>query len=348
MRPLEIGDHIWVEQGDYRDHAIYVGDTRVVRYARTQSGVVGRVEAVSLSAFAGDQECHVRRYQQTRFKPSEIALRALDRVGKDLSAVLATGEFFCEWCVTELVHGASRLPPPEHAQGGVLAINAAGECEIQYANLDPHRPVILFSSGFLSADDGEWSTYFAKNVDGHQLIRVRWESGSFRELAGLFYTPLAIPSALGLWRIAVGESERSGRVLGKALVRLADDLSRKGKPRLDITVVGHSLGARLMANCLDAMPKDGIRKAIFLGGALDSDADVLRRIDGKARQGIANYFSENDEVLRYLYKVGNLTSASTIGREPAAGQYKNIDVTHLVSGHTDYCNNTALIRQLFG
>jgi hypothetical protein len=107
--------------------------------------------------------------------------------------------------------------------------------------------------------------------------------------------------------------------------------------------LGHSLGARVIFYALENLatrkgaPK--VAHAILLGGAVGREPQhwetVAKAVSGK----IVNCYSGRDDVLKYLYKTGTAFTSDPVGRGPIdsdSPQIANVDVTHLVAGHTAY------------
>lgn len=150
-----------------------------------------------------------------------------------------------------------------------------------------------------------------------------------------------------LWSNARRESELAGKHLAKALnaasiQRRSTALSR----RSNVLLLGHSLGARLMVSCMEDVRGGIIDRAMFLGGAVDSRDHVFRDIPKKTKFESINMWSSNDDILRWLYRLGNLRVHSAIGRAKIDGRFSNIDATDWVSGHTGYCNNKVVSEHL--
>lgn len=244
-------------------------------------------------------------------------------------------------------------------------------------------PAIIFSSGFLSENDGEWSNFFKKKFPEHQLLRVRWKSSSFRELVGImakglgkrllvqsfarglptfttlaglanpFTAPIAAVSTVynlsevlkvrSLWSEARNESERAGKCLAKALNMASNEALHDPNDEFVHTVLlGHSLGARLMVSCLEETYRGIIQRAVLLGGAVDAEGASIPKVRNKTVHPSINCYSEKDSVLKWIYRLGNLSQNGAIGRTALDFGYENYDTTLQVPGHGEYCGNEAV------
>src|SRR5204863_8573532 len=84
------------------------------------------------------------------------------------------------------------------------------------------------------------------------------------------------------------------RSLRRALSRLP------AAARLPMTLIGFSLGARVLAIFLDQVPKDQfkLRRVILLGGAVASDTEDWNERAAKVSKEIVNVYAPRDKVLK--------------------------------------------------
>lgn len=149
------------------------------------------------------------------------------------------------------------------------------------------------------------------------------------------------------WSIAVRNSKNAGICLAYVL----NSCKKK-----EFILVGHSLGARIIYNCM----KYGIEKNLkmnivelhLLGGAICGDEETWYSISKNVKNNINNYFSDNDNVLKYLFRIGMFSMAKPIGLRKIDiynFNYKviNKDVTRYVSGHKAYIENFHKIRKYY-
>lgn len=98
---LRIGAHVATPRGAYVHHGIYVGDSQVVHYGGLARGLRrGPVEMVTVDEFTHGRALWLIAETSPHFTGSEVASRAMSRVGEDRYHVLTNNcEHFCEWCV---------------------------------------------------------------------------------------------------------------------------------------------------------------------------------------------------------------------------------------------------------
>ena len=108
---------------------------------------------------------------------------------------------------------------------------------------------------------------------------------------------------------------------------------------LPITLIGYSLGSRLLAGFLDYIPNFTfkIRSVVLLGGAADNDDDVDNRHDWDKRARlvsgeIINVYTRTDrELTRYRHIVGD-----PVGVNPITSRLLKIRNVHWPWDHDDY------------
>lgn len=98
---LRIGAHVATPRGAYVHHGIYIGDNRVVHYGGLARGLRrGPVEMVTVKEFTQGRALWLIAETSPYFTGSEVASRAMSRVGENRYHVLTNNcEHFCEWCV---------------------------------------------------------------------------------------------------------------------------------------------------------------------------------------------------------------------------------------------------------
>ena len=108
-----------------------------------------------------------------------------------------------------------------------------------------------------------------------------------------------------------------------------------------MTLIGYSLGARVISTCLTSLTKRRafglIENAVLIGAPVPSDPDQWRMMRCVVSGRLVNVFSENDSVLRFLYRTTNM-QFGVAGLEAITGMrsVENFDVSDSVSGHLRY------------
>ena len=134
--------------------------------------------------------------------------------------------------------------------------------------------------------------------------------------------------------VAKSRSDKAGLVLADALIN-------KAQGERPVTLIGYSLGARLIYTCLMSLAERRafglVESVVLIGTPGPSDARDWRAMRSVVSGRLVNVYSENDYILAFLYR----TSAIQFG---VAGLQdiqdvkgvENVNVSNMVSGHLRY------------
>jgi hypothetical protein len=252
--------------------------------------------------------------------------------------------------------------------GGVIANSYFGNIKGFHISKkrDGRYPAIVTVNGFLTEgnqDTSDWASVLPDKYDSHAWFHVDWEAKtltSLGKMAGTSGTSVILlealtkaaktaikqaarkmrpaSGALGVvelarnpWNVAMMKSHMTGVVLANVLSRCA------GKR---FVLFGHSLGARAIFELLRTLNAEShvVEEAHLFGGAVGNAREEWREIKSKMEGPIFNYHSNNDDVLKFMYKVGTFFQSDAIGRHPIEGVAGiiNIDVSTAVPGHMHY------------
>ncbi|KAI8934888.1 hypothetical protein NX059_008560 [Plenodomus lindquistii] len=146
--------------------------------------------------------------------------------------------------------------------------------------------------------------------------------------------------------VAKFRADRAGEVLADALIN-------KVQGERPVTLVGYSLGARLIYSCLQKLAERKafglVENVVFLGGPCPSDAPDWRRIRAVVSGRVVNVFSKQDYILAFLYRTSSV-QLGVAGLQPILGiqGVQNVDVSELVDGHLQYRYLTGSILRKIG
>lgn len=163
-----------------------------------------------------------------------------------------------------------------------------------------------------------------------------------RTIFATLATALALPYGLAKaarvidnpFSVAMSRSEKAGIVLADALIN-------KVQGERPVTLIGYSLGARVIYSCLQELAerkKFGLVESVCLmGSPVPSDPIVWRRIRSVVAGRVINAYSTKDYLLAFLYRANNL-QYGIAGTQaiPDVQGIENVDVSDLVDGHTQY------------
>lgn len=145
---------------------------------------------------------------------------------------------------------------------------------------------------------------------------------------------------------ARSRSEKAGRVLAHALIA-------KVQGERPVTLLGYSLGARVIYTCLDELAEKRafglVESVVLAGAAVPSDSLAWRKMRSVVSGRLINAYSTNDYLLAFLYRTVSLQyGVAGLQAVHDVPGIENIDVSDLVDGHTQYRFMMAQILQTVG
>lgn len=149
------------------------------------------------------------------------------------------------------------------------------------------------------------------------------------------------------WSNALDRARTAGRIL-------ADVLIRRHLGVRPITLIGFSLGARVIFYALVELAKQkqfGIVQDVFLLGATLTVSQSLWCETRSVVSGrYVNAFARNDWVLNYLFRATSGGVGTVAGLRPVMNVpgLENVDVTDKISGHMSYRTFMPLILDQLG
>jgi hypothetical protein len=163
----------------------------------------------------------------------------------------------------------------------------------------------------------------------------------------------------GLWPLAL---LKVGRVIDnpfsvahfraiKAGEVLADALINKAQGERPVTLIGYSLGGKVIYTCLQKLAERKafglVESVVFVGTPASSASADWRKIRSVVSGRVVNVYSTKDYILGFLYRSQSIQYgiAGLQAIQGVAG-VENVDVSDIVSGHTSYrfLNGTILDR----
>lgn len=160
----------------------------------------------------------------------------------------------------------------------------------------------------------------------------------FAALASALVLPYGLAKASRVidnpFSVAVARSEKAGMVLADALIN-------KVQGERPVTLIGYSLGARVIYSCLNELANRkafGLVESVCLMGApVPSDPLIWRRIRSVVAGRVVNVYSTKDYLLAFLYRANSLQyGIAGLQAIPEVPSIENVDVSELVQGHTQY------------
>ncbi|KAI1328327.1 DUF726-domain-containing protein [Xylariaceae sp. FL0255] len=145
------------------------------------------------------------------------------------------------------------------------------------------------------------------------------------------------------WAVSLDRAWASGLILADSLI----DRNLGTRP---ITLVGYSLGARVIFSCLLELSRKGalglVQNVYFFGAPIVVKSDELIKARTVVAGRFVNGFNRNDWILGYLFRLtnGGIRRVAGLASIDGIPGIENVDCTDLVSGHMQY--RTAIPRLL--
>eukprot|EP00388_Colpodella_angusta_P003383 GDKJ01011939.1.p1 GENE.GDKJ01011939.1~~GDKJ01011939.1.p1 ORF type:complete len:276 (-),score=53.28 GDKJ01011939.1:54-857(-) len=259
----------------------------------------------------------------------------------------------------------------------------AGLDEFDFLPIGEHRRslgVTLAAGGWMESEDMErqpWDVTFHDSVG--ETIFVKWETKKLLELgkfvsrmvseeaatqaaklwlaAAVGATAAAITWPIALiryvasldntWTVVRNKADLAGKALSEAL------MDRRRAGARPVTLVGCSMGARVMFECLLELEARGeygcVSDVILMGAPLCTDHDKWSRVRSVVGGRLINVYSRADWVLAFLYRYMEW-GVKVAGVEPVTKVrgVENFDVSGLVNGHSKYPTSIPIILTLVG
>ncbi|CAN8327978.1 unnamed protein product [Cochlearia groenlandica] len=145
------------------------------------------------------------------------------------------------------------------------------------------------------------------------------------------------------WSIAIDRSDKAGRLLAEVL--------QKGlQGNRPITLVGFSLGARVIFKCLQTLAEteqnaELVERVVILGAPISINNENWRDVRKMVAGRFINVYATNDWTLGVAFRA-SLFSQGLAGIQPICiPGIENVDVTDMVEGHASYLWKTQQILE---
>ncbi|KAI1268454.1 DUF726-domain-containing protein [Xylariaceae sp. FL1019] len=166
-------------------------------------------------------------------------------------------------------------------------------------------------------------------------------------MAGLW--PLSLTNAGKIidnpWTVANQRAQKAGEVLAEALIN-------KAQGERPVTLVGYSLGAKVIYVCLQQLARRKafglVENVVLCGAPTPSNSADWRRIRSVVTGRVVNAYSTQDYILAFLYRSSSI-QFGVAGLHPIAVKgVENINASDTVEGHTLYRHATGTILGRIG
>ena len=137
------------------------------------------------------------------------------------------------------------------------------------------------------------------------------------------------------WSVSMDRADAAGLIL-------ADSLCERNLGARPITLVGFSLGARVIFSCLKEMVNKGahglIQNVYLFGSPIVANINDYNRVRTIISGRFVNGYATNDWILGYLFRAtkGGISRVAGLKAVEGAHGLENLDVTEFVQGHMAY------------
>ncbi|KAH8705644.1 hypothetical protein BGW36DRAFT_367948 [Talaromyces proteolyticus] len=134
--------------------------------------------------------------------------------------------------------------------------------------------------------------------------------------------------------VAISRADKAGEVLADALIN-------KAQGERPVTLVGYSLGSRVIYSCLRSLAKRRayglIESAILMGSPIPADLVEWQLMRAVVSGRLVNIYSEKDSVLALLYRATHFeVDISGLQAVKEVPTVENVNVSETVNGHLRY------------
>ncbi|KAG9246466.1 hypothetical protein BJ878DRAFT_416921 [Calycina marina] len=173
-----------------------------------------------------------------------------------------------------------------------------------------------------------------------EVFALRWELEALTKLGSSMETmwPITLLKVSKVidnpFSVAKSRAQKAGQVLADALINRAQG-------ERPVTLIGYSLGARLIYSCLMSLAERRafglVESAVLIGTPAPSDAAMWRAMRSVVAGRLINVYSENDYILAFLYRTSSIQyGVAGLQETQYVKGIENINVSEMVSGHLRY------------
>ena len=134
--------------------------------------------------------------------------------------------------------------------------------------------------------------------------------------------------------VARNRSEKAGEVLADALIN-------KAQGERPVTLIGYSLGSRVIYSCLRSLAERKafglVENVILIGSPVPSSKANWRIMRAVVSGRLMNVYSENDYILAFMYRATSIQfGVAGLQKIEGVEGVENVDLSEEVSGHLRY------------
>lgn len=233
----------------------------------------------------------------------------------------------------------------KHVYTSALGIDRKCEIKIITMNENHEGVPVVIAPGFLTEGQDDWLNYIAERIDA-PLIFVKWRSSSILKMSMSALSSLLATSsvpAIGALRLASfgasffsawSSAAKEATLAGQDLTNVLNDIWDNDDKAI---FIGHSLGVRVITEAMRTLRFDNVLTSISIAGAINKEHYQERISAIKSARNIThvNMFSDNDSVLKWLYRIGEF-NVKKVPIGLVQSDLPNITNIKTSIGHTEY------------
>lgn len=160
----------------------------------------------------------------------------------------------------------------------------------------------------------------------------------FAELMSSMMWPMGLVKVASVidnpFTLAKSRADKAGAVL-------ADALMNRAQGERSVTLIGYSMGARVIYACLTSLAEkrafDLVENAVLIGSPTPSDIPSWRLLRSACAGRLINVYSRKDRVLAFLYRTSSIQyGVAGLSEIKGLSGVENVDVSETVNGHLRY------------
>lgn len=134
---------------------------------------------------------------------------------------------------------------------------------------------------------------------------------------------------------------------------MADAITNKIQGERGVTLIGYSLGARVVYTCLMTLAERRafglVENVVLIGTPAPSDGRVWSALRSVVAGRLVNVFWDNDYLLAFLYRTSSVQfGVAGLQRIDGACGVENVNASDLVTGHLQYRHLVGRILENLG
>lgn len=168
------------------------------------------------------------------------------------------------------------------------------------------------------------------------------------------------------WLVVMDRAKQAGKLLAQHILQHAQSSLKRSSRMIPISLIGYGMGARVIFHCLQDLAHMGItsrgivENVVLIGSPIGIHRGDWLAVRSVIVNRLVNCYSTKDWLLALLYRyrswdigVAGLQPVHLFGDETGQPQHsinsitevENIDISHLVSSHSDYGANLERILE---